>query len=327
MSKFSIIIPVYKVEPYLDQCVQSVVSQTFPDYEILLVDDGSPDSCGAMCDRWATRDSRIRVLHQKNQGLSGARNTGIREARGEYVMFLDSDDWWEDAFVLEKVARYLEGNPVDVLSFNYRKSFGGEIGASYFPDSLPTSDTAENLEQILCRDRWITGACNKAVRRLLLTERELHFRTGITSEDIDWTLRLGLEAETFAFANICVFIYRQHGESLSHSTCPRKTEHLCANVQFCVRLLETAEPEKAELLKPFAAYQYGTLLHNVANLSPVDRTLGLMSEVREMRWLLNHSPNRKVRLLRLSNRIAGFSGMMLMLRLRQKLLERLGKGV
>ena len=325
--KFSIVIPVYKVEQYLDACVESVLAQTFSDFEVILVDDGSPDRSGAMCDLWAAKDARVRVIHQENQGLAGARNTGIREARGEYVMFLDSDDWWEDASVLEKISQYLVHNPADVLSFNYRKSFDGNMSAPYFPETLPSSEAAENLAQILYRDRWVTGACNKAIRRTLLTEQDLYFRMGITSEDIDWTLRLAIQAETFTFANICVFVYRQHAASLSHSTSPRKTEHLCANVQFCVSLLKTADPAKAELLKPFVAYQYGTLLHNAANLSATDRTSELMSAVREMRWLLDHSDNGKVRLLRLCNRFAGLSGTFLMLRLRQKLLERRGKGV
>ena len=92
-SLVSIIIPVYKVEPYLDKCVQSVIAQTYKDLEIILVDDGSPDRCPQMCDEWAQKDKRIRVIHQKNCGLSGARNTGIREAKGEWLYFLDSDDW------------------------------------------------------------------------------------------------------------------------------------------------------------------------------------------------------------------------------------------
>lgn len=88
----SVIVPVYKVEKYLDRCVQSIVSQSYENLEIILVDDGSPDRSGAMCDRWAERDSRIRVIHKLNGGLSDARNAGIRACSGEYVVFVDSDD-------------------------------------------------------------------------------------------------------------------------------------------------------------------------------------------------------------------------------------------
>lgn len=325
--KFSIVIPVYQVEKYLDQCLESVITQSFRDFEVILVDDGSPDRSGAMCDEWAERDGRIKVVHQDNGGLSAARNAGIRNASGEYILFLDSDDWWADANVLGTVAEHLSKTDAEVLSFNYRKSYGDVLEPAYFPETLPSSESAENLAQMLQNDRWVTGACNKAIRRSLLTENELYFRTGITSEDIDWTLRLALCAESFAFTNVCVFIYRQHASSISHSASPKKIECLCNNVRECVQLLEDAGPAKAELLKPFVAYQYGTLLHNVANLPASQRSKELMVSVKEMKWLLDCSDNGKVKLLRLCSRIGGLSGTMLMLRLRQKLLERSGRGV
>lgn len=327
MCKFSIVIPVYNVEQYLDECVMSVIAQTWRDFEIILVDDGSPDRSGAMCDRWAEKDERIKVVHQENGGLSAARNTGICHASGEYVMFLDSDDWWADEHVLNAIARRLELTGADVLSFNYRKSFDGNPEPLYFPESLPSSEEAETLAQMQRWDRWVTGACNKVIRRAILTEQEIMFRTGITAEDIDWTLRLALSCERFAFANVCVFVYRQHASSISHSPSPKKIECLCSNVQECIRILNGADPEKAELMKPFVAYQYGTLLHNVANMPVSDRSRKLMADVKEMKWLLDCSDNGKVRLLRVCSRFAGLSGTMLMLRLRQKLMERGGKGV
>lgn len=326
MSRFSIVIPVYKTKEYLDHCVRSVMAQTCEDFEIILVDDGSPDCCGEMCDAWAARDPRIQVVHQENGGLSAARNTGIRHASGDYVMFLDSDDWWADEQVLAQIARHLERTDADVLSFNYRKSYNGTLEPLYFPAELPHSEAAETMAQMMRLDRWVNGACNKAIRRRLLTENELYFRTGITSEDIDWTLRLALHGEKFAFANVCVFIYRQIASSISHSVSPAKVECLCSNVQECVRLLEKADPEKAVCMKSFVAYQYGTLLHNVANLPASRRSRRLMAGVKEMKWLLNCSDNGKVRLLRLASRF-GLPLTFAMLRLRQKLLERSGKGV
>ena len=93
MPQISVIVPVYKVEAYLDRCVESILGQTFRDFELILVDDGSPDHCGAMCDEWAKKDSRIRVLHKANGGLSDARNVGVDHAKGEWITFIDSDDY------------------------------------------------------------------------------------------------------------------------------------------------------------------------------------------------------------------------------------------
>ena len=92
-NKISVIIPVYKVEEFLDDCVRSVIAQTHTNTEIILVDDGSPDNCPAMCDSWAEKDKRIKVIHKPNGGLSDARNAGLEIATGEYISFIDSDDW------------------------------------------------------------------------------------------------------------------------------------------------------------------------------------------------------------------------------------------
>lgn len=323
MIKFSVVIPVYKVEEYLDQCVRSVVEQTYPHLQIILVDDGSPDRCGAMCDDWAKKDDRIRVIHQENGGLSDARNTGIRHADGDYVLFLDSDDWWESNRVLEAIATQLKRTPVEVLSFNYRKSYDGVYQPTYFDDAQPSSEAVESVAQIVQGDRWINGACNKALSRKLLTENKLYFRLGITSEDIDWTLRVALKAETFAFANVCVFVYRQHSASISHTVAPRNVRMLCDNVMTCVRLLESADVTRAEALKSYVAYQYGTLIYNVASLSKADR-IPLKEDVKQMRYLLACSSNPKVRLIYRCSRLLGLSATMALLRLRSDLQKRKG---
>ena len=95
MPKVSVIVPVYKVESYLRKCVDSILGQSFSDFEVILVDDGSPDNCGAICDDYATRDQRVKVIHKINGGLSDARNVGLDAAIGQYICFVDSDDWIE----------------------------------------------------------------------------------------------------------------------------------------------------------------------------------------------------------------------------------------
>ena len=93
MAYVSVIVPVYKTEQYLDKCIQSIIDQTLDNIEVILVDDGSPDSCGKICDLYANKDSRIKVIHKKNEGVSAARNDGIHAATGEYLIFVDSDDY------------------------------------------------------------------------------------------------------------------------------------------------------------------------------------------------------------------------------------------
>lgn len=112
MELISVIVPVFKVDPYLDRCVESIVNQTYRNLEIILVDDGSPDSCGAMCDAWAEKDRRIKVIHKKNGGLSDARNAGLDIATGTLIGFVDSDDFIRSDMYLLLMERLMEDGSV-----------------------------------------------------------------------------------------------------------------------------------------------------------------------------------------------------------------------
>lgn len=117
----SVIVPVYKVEPYLDRCVASILAQTYPNLEVILVDDGSPDNCPALCDAWAQRDARIRVIHKKNGGLSDARNVGLDAASGAYISFVDSDDYIAENFI-ETLYDLLHEYHTDISAVHWKLS-------------------------------------------------------------------------------------------------------------------------------------------------------------------------------------------------------------
>ncbi len=122
----SVIVPVYNVEPYLRRCIDSLVNQTLQNIEIILIDDGSTDGCGAICDEYATKDTRIRVVHQENAGLSEARNAGIDRARADFLMFVDSDDWVEPEFC-ELPLMLAKKHKADLVMFQFRYSKNGRI--------------------------------------------------------------------------------------------------------------------------------------------------------------------------------------------------------
>lgn len=119
MSKICVVVPVYKVEKYLDECVETILGQSFADFELILVDDGSPDNCPAMCDAWAEKDNRIKVIHKENGGLSSARNSGVAAAQAEYIAFVDSDDWVETDF-LKTLYEAAAGYGADMVQCNYQ---------------------------------------------------------------------------------------------------------------------------------------------------------------------------------------------------------------
>lgn len=314
MARFSVIVPVYNVENYLDACVESVLVQSYPDFELLLIDDGATDRSGSLCDAWAEQDSRVRVFHQENQGLSGARNTGIRKATGDYLLFLDSDDWWDGPQVLEAVAHRLEQTQADVLSFDYQKSFDGIQESPYFN----REDAKEfTLEYMMAQNLWVNGACNKASSRKLFEGDGLLFRPGVSSEDMDWTLRLALKAEKFDYLQQVVFVYRQRRSSLSHAVSEKRVADMLENTRLCAALLEKT-PQKKAVLLPYVAYQYATALYNCAGVKHRER---LIPAAKALRWLLAESENGKVRLIRKAEKLLGFEGMLMALRCRNWLVR------
>jgi len=314
---FSIIIPVYNVESYLEECVHSVLCQTYEKFELILVDDGSTDRSGERCDEFARQDSRIRVVHQENRGLSAARNTGLEYIRGEYVLFLDSDDFWHDNDVLKALANRLKISNPDVLSFNYVK-FGSEgFENSYFTEATLPEENNGLLSEMMRRELWIACAWNKVIRRELFQKSDLIFTEGITSEDMDWCIRLALAAEKFDYVDTVAVCYRQRGFSISATMTAQKVQIVLLNVRRCLELLEENGTERAEQLRPFVAYQYGTALYHMAKLSAPREKRDLLAQARELRYLLRWSDNRKIRLMNFTTKVGGLKFTLALLKLRR----------
>ncbi len=158
MPELSIIVPVYKVEPYLRRCVDSILAQTFRDFELILVDDGSPDGCPDICDEYAAKDSRIIVIHQKNQGVSAARNAALDIARGEYIGFVDSDDWIEPE-MYEKLIDAIKENGTDVAICG--SAYADESGVSYrtAEKNELSLDQEELIKELFGKPNRIGGGC------------------------------------------------------------------------------------------------------------------------------------------------------------------------
>lgn len=179
----SVIIPIYKVEGYLDECVTSVVNQTYTDLEIILVDDGSPDRCPQMCDEWAERDSRIKVVHKRNGGLSDARNAGLEVATGDYMVFVDSDDY-VDTEMYATLIRYMDDARTAFVMCPVNRVRGKEVSPySHNFDSYADGQSMtvpQFLEAICIGRNDFNTAWNKLYRRSFLTQR---FEVGRNNED------------------------------------------------------------------------------------------------------------------------------------------------
>ena len=188
MLEVSVIVPVYKVEPYLRQCVDSVLAQTFTDFELILIDDGSPDNCGAICDEYATRDGRIRVIHQENAGQGKARNVGMDMAVGKYIIFLDSDDYWLPS-TLEMLYAEAERNQTQVLAFGAIPIWDGieeperHLAYQHTIQNGVVKSGPESLKAALDAGEYYTQPCLRFYRLEYLRETGLHFDEGTIHED------------------------------------------------------------------------------------------------------------------------------------------------
>ena len=324
MCYFSIIIPVYNAEFYLRQCISSVLSQSYSNFEVLLVDDGSTDSSRLICQQYADTDARIRILSHPNAGAAVARNTGISAASGVYVLFLDSDDWWCSDHVLEQIFSRLSITAPDVLSFNFQKYYSTDRSVSppYFNCETLSTNTSENrrLSEMAENELWISSPCNKVIRCSLLHENNLYFRPGITAEDIDWCMRVAIAAERFDYIDNSIFFYRQHSDSASHNSSFSKVECLLNNILFCINLAhghDTSSLKKQFLLR-YISYQFGTLLYVIAALPNTKSQLQLVQKAKPYLSLLSFSVNPKIKLLRDSTRLIGLRKTLFLLRIIQK---------
>lgn len=211
--KLSVIIPIYKVEKYLRSCIDSVLRQDLSDYEIILVDDGSPDSCPVICDEYASKYDFIHVIHKPNGGLSSARNAGIHEARGDYIIFLDSDDWWNPRVDARKMLEQVKANPdADFFLFtslDYVPEQGWFKRAEHEKlKDVPTDSVDSFYRTLLMNGNLEVHAGTKIINRNFVIKNGLFFKEGITSEDNEWMLRLLRVVKSVRIIDEPLYIYR-----------------------------------------------------------------------------------------------------------------------
>ncbi|MBQ3307520.1 MAG: glycosyltransferase [Bacilli bacterium] len=210
MKKFSIIIPVYNVEDYIKDCLESVKKQTFKDYEVIVVNDGTKDQSMDI-----VKNYDVKVINQENQGLSGARNTGAKEAKGEYIIFLDSDDWIENN-LLEEISKALEDNP-DLVRFQIRKVFEKKDSIDYPEEAFDTCNGVEAFEKI-CKYHFVEIACSYCIKRSYYEKNHFEFAKGMIHEDFGLMPLVIIKASKVKSISTIGYNYRQRENSIMSNT-------------------------------------------------------------------------------------------------------------
>lgn len=268
-KRISVIVPVYNVEPYLPRCVDSILAQTYPNLEVILVDDGSRDGSGRICDAYAAKDSRVRVIHKSNGGLSSARNAGIEAADGEYLSFVDSDDWIE-ADTYGPMLALLETYGAKLVCAG-RYDVSGKTGVRTIglcPKKEECITGEELVGRIFLWDGCDSSACDKLYHRSLFDS--FCYPEGKVCEDVATTYRIVLQAQRVVLWNRPIYNYYHRPDSISTTKAiTDKSFHFSQHTAQIYPYIRQTHPG----IEPQAAYlRVKSLAHILLLLEQAERT-------------------------------------------------------
>ena len=304
MINISVIVPVYKVEKYLPKCIDSLLSQTIQNIEIILVDDGSPDNSGAICDEYAAKDSRIKVIHKQNGGLGSARNAGLEIAKGDYVSFIDSDDWIEEDYLsamYNQAVKYSLDIVVGGVAVDFTNENRTEI-LNYGEDKVYTSkDNIGLIFQDLTEKRLANYAWNKLYCREFLTENQFLFdKQGMPAEDLLFNLECFTKLQGLGIVANAGYHYMRNGDE---TILTRYHSHI-----------ETVDQKRVKALKAFFNHfnitnemqsymnsmQIGLHCLHIGNIFKKDSPLSFSEKVK---WYRKFSKEHKAEILDLNSKL------------------------
>lgn len=312
--KITFILPVYKVEAYLRECVESLTCQTYKDIEIILVDDGSPDGCPALCDLLATEDYRIKVLHKPNGGLSDARNAGLKAANGDFIIFVDSDDLWVGKDSLEKMVALIGEYPdCHFYGFNcqyfYPETNTYSKWVEYSNEVLVPLSGSSAMLSLVKSGTFPMSACLKIINRQWLSDMQITFKLGQIAEDIPWFINLLDKCDKCLFINKYIYAYRQNrADSITASGGERSFNNLLDIIKTELNIIDKRSftPEAKDALRSFLAYELSILIAGTCSL-PKEKQSTARLELKQLCWLLKYTQNPKVHMVSRVYNVFGYS--------------------
>ena len=261
----TIIIPVYNVKHYLEVCIHSIIEQSYHNLEIIVVDDGSTDGSSELCDLLQKQDQRIQVIHQENAGLSGARNTGIQNASGEYVAFVDSDDYIHPDYVLHQLNRLLETNADFVIS-GFSAVTDGKITSVAVPEENVLLNTHEAMTLFLNQKNYFNTACNKIYKTSLF--QDIRFPERKIFEDFATIYRVIDKSKQVATLPESLYFYQFRDNSIMHESFSPKKLQLIQHAEEIVVFISQRYPKLLEQAHYCLLYCCFTTLRRMIYANP-----------------------------------------------------------
>lgn len=259
---FSVIVPVFNVEKYLKECITNILNQTYDNYEIIMVNDGSTDNSPYICDNIKQQNACVRVIHKENGGLSDARNVGLKCAKGKYVVFLDSDDYWDDNEFLKKIEKIIENKDPDLITFGYKKVDANGVLRNYIPKK-----DCSNIKELVLKGYFNISAWDKVIKRAILVDHNIEFKKGVFSEDMQWCGKLYAATNTCATLCEAPHAYRQHIGSITKCISQKNIEDVMANYQSCLDIKSEMNGEKSRIYKYFLSKNLSMFMIAISQLN------------------------------------------------------------
>ena len=297
--KISVIVPVYNTETYLCQCIESIINQTYRDIEVVLVDDGSTDTSGEICDNYALSDHRIKVVHKENGGLSDARNCGMNIATGDYIIFIDSDDYWAAHDSLETLVAEAKISPeCDFIGFNcsylYQSTNKLKRWRPYSKAVEESIAPSECIKHLVASGVFPMSACFKLIKRSIITDN-LYFTPNTTAEDIPWFINLLENTHKCRFINLYMYVYRKDvPTSISSSFSLKKFNDLFVILAAEINKKRSWSVEAQDAILSFFAFELCILRAMTGYMTKAEREEAL-TKLYDYNWLLRYQTNPKVR--------------------------------
>lgn len=289
--RVSIVVPVYNVEQYLSECIDSLIAQKYDNKEIILVNDGSTDNSPAICDEYTKRYDYIKVIHKANGGLSDARNKGVASATGDYILFVDSDDYIEKDS-LSHIMQVVGESPVDVVFLEAQKVFAdGEkkvLGDGITKEGVHGKRKEEVLEFISNCPKYPASACTKLINHGFFVKKELWFEKGLLSEDLDWCMKLLLSAASYDYCETMYYNYRQNRVgSITSCVSEKHFSDIIYLLKKWTRFSKSAKDIEKRLVLSEMAYEYTIAIANYGSLKKEVRK-HFKNEMKSLQWLLDY---------------------------------------
>lgn len=303
MNKISVIIPVYNVKNYLKRCLDSLINQTFfNEVEIILIDDGSTDGSELICDDFTKKYYNIITIHQHNTGPAIARNNGIKIAKGDYIMFVDSDDYIDDLELIKKIIEIIiEDNP-DLIMYGYKKIF--DDSNKIISKKLLDKRKEWNINYLIQTNFYKDCPWNKIIKKSFLIQNNIFFPNNMLSEDIDFCAKilLNINLQRIKIINENPYVYTQRKKTISKSISAKHVNDIYEMLKMNYIYTEN----KNNIVNNFLAYEYVMSLGIInSKLKPINLDVKIVKQFYSLKSLLNYDLCKKVKFVKIIESIFG----------------------